>query len=140
MKASELRLMNLLNYLEETVYVLGVRQNNEYMLPSHNLELGYFVDSVGFERNENDPDIHPIPLTEEWLLKFGFEVYSDYSFRNFRLPENNFFVSMWMEEKPVAGFEETGAVYWSDNYRAIKYVHSLQNLYFALTGKELEIK
>lgn len=71
-----------------------------------------------------------IPLTEEWLLKFGFEY----------------------ERSTVGGFErweirttrgrikildkkfswDVGA--YSDY---ILYVHQLQNLYFSLTGKEL---
>ena len=75
----------------------------------------------------------PIPLTEEWLLKFGFgkseeheygcnthEIfgfYYDYHFNKFYLDTPN--------EQVCIPF--------------IKYVHQLQNLYFSLCGKELEI-
>jgi len=73
--------------------------------------------------------IEPIPLTEEWLLKFGFT--GDYLFHDieyFSLSKTN-----------------TGGnyycVYFENEYTAvyIEYVHQLQNLYFALTGTELEL-
>jgi hypothetical protein len=67
----------------------------------------------------------PIPLTEEWLLKFGF-VTNPYEDRY---------------EKGTIHIEcdkTKGATYlWIENMPHIKYVHQLQNLYFALTGEEL---
>ncbi len=53
----------------------------------------------------------PIPLTEEWLVKF--------------------------EQKDLDLFILEIEVNWNIK---IKYVHQLQNLYFALTGEELTIK
>ncbi len=73
----------------------------------------------------DDTDIfEPIPLTEEILLKCGFE--------------------------KVAGFYSSkdeileltcDFIVWKPNTKKleIKYLHQLQNLYFALTGEELEI-
>jgi hypothetical protein len=67
----------------------------------------------------------PIPLTEEWLLKFGF-VSNPYEDRY---------------EKGTIHIEcdkTKGATYlWVENMPHIKYAHQLQNLYFALTGEEL---
>lgn len=69
--------------------------------------------------------LHPIPLTEEWLLSFGF---------------------FWdnKEEMLIEGFYRLTPMnkketewYFNDFGLHIKYVHSLQNLYYALTGKEL---
>jgi hypothetical protein len=69
--------------------------------------------------------IKPIPLTEEWLLKFGFEKYDD--------------MILYWELDDVTIWEEKGKYqFFSD--KNIKYVHQLQNLYFALTEKELELK
>ncbi len=78
--------------------------------------------------------INPIPLTEEWLLKFGFT------------KEDN----GWHKKDICNDFS---ALYWerlagldlSVNKRSmhlanIKYVHQLQNLYFSLTGEELKIQ
>ena len=70
----------------------------------------------------------PIPLTEEWLVKAGFEktkhnnIYDkgDYSFRLDRL-------NLW----DYSGDE--GYLIAIN----IQHVHSIQNLYFALTGEEL---
>lgn len=77
----------------------------------------------------------PIPLTEEWLLRFGFEKQEadtdfKYIYRNAqcRVSENNDgFLSYWPEE--MWGFSVD-----------IQYVHQLQNLNFALTGEELKVK
>ena len=71
--------------------------------------------------------LKPIPLTEEWLVKFGFdklEGWDDmYYFQigDFQIYEYN-----------VSGYE-------FDDF-SIKHVHQLQNLYFALTNEELIIK
>lgn len=66
----------------------------------------------------------PIPLTEEWLLRFGFEKDDTIWIKHpiYGLLEKNgrFFIELG----------ETGGIY-------IQYVHQLQNLYFALTGEEL---
>ena len=75
----------------------------------------------------------PIPLTEEWLLKFGFEEKS--KSKNFYLGNFRFHIS-----KP-ANYD--GFIF-CDGYDVItdriKYVHQLQNLYFALIGEELILK
>lgn len=72
--------------------------------------------------------IEPIPLKEEWLLKFGF-VSNSYQDRF----ENK---AIHVECNKTKGFVEL----WVERMPHIKYVHQLQNLYVALTGEELEIK
>lgn len=81
-------------------------------------------------------DLEPIPLTEEWLLKFGFE-------KNF----NNFYEKLINKDEDdfIGKLTDYFFAYYidkKDNYPLIyiKYVHQLQNLYFALTGEELTIK
>lgn len=70
-----------------------------------------------------------IPLTEEVLLKCGFEKYDTYSNNGIELnfENNEYFLYDSGETRNI-----------SDN--PVKYLHQLQNLYFALTGKELEVK
>ncbi len=76
----------------------------------------------------------PIPLTEEWLMKFGFEENSDTA---------QGWVTLGGEDKylvislPDVVF---GCIDGEFSIPEIKYVHQLQNLYFALTGGELIIK
>lgn len=72
-------------------------------------------------------DWKPIPLTEEWLLNFGY----------FKLDHNgsvHFVVKghiIWLCNNLIV-CEKNGVI--------LKYVHQLQNLYFALTNEELIIK
>jgi hypothetical protein len=80
--------------------------------------------------------IEPIPLTEEWLLKFGFVIGS---LKNcyFKAWGKNGVESIVYEYHYKGGFEyELG----THTFKVIEYVHQLQNLYFALTGNELIIK
>jgi hypothetical protein len=75
----------------------------------------------------NLEDVKPIPLTEEWLLKFGFE-YSDLNGDS----------GLWK----IPPFQIYGKYnqFLYDYRLDVNYVHQLQNLYFALTGEELTIK
>jgi hypothetical protein len=68
----------------------------------------------------------PIPLTEEWLLKFGF-IKTDYD--NFKYYHKGLF-------QIKHGIKS----YWyqsGDLPVKIEYVHQLQNIYFYLVGEEL---
>lgn len=70
----------------------------------------------------------PIPITEEWLLKFGFKEYS--------LTPDCYFTDIF------DSIYKTNEGFFYSNYEPsgkikIDFVHQLQNLYFALTGKEL---
>jgi hypothetical protein len=70
----------------------------------------------------------PIPLTEEWLIKFGFV------FDGFRYQQeiNN---NLWVLVKNnVYGWYSPHI----EISNGIQNVHQLQNLYFALTGEELK--
>jgi hypothetical protein len=73
----------------------------------------------------------PIPLTEEWLWKFGF-LFNGHTWQGSFDDAN----SEW--------FFKNGEFYDYDEfitrYKRISYVHSLQNLIFAITGEELKIK
>ena len=74
---------------------------------------------------------HPIPLTEEWLDKFGFihnGMWWDSSQEYFELDT--------FKDSYVMGINSCEYNHGIE----IKHVHQLQNLYFALTGEELKIK
>lgn len=91
-------------------------------------------NTITFDYLDYD-DLEPIPLNEEWLLKFGF----------------NDATGGWGGSQGSERFYEKGIVeiqtYDSDDKWHLKgqfevkfkYVHQLQNLYFALCGEELEI-
>jgi hypothetical protein len=85
-------------------------------------------------------DIEAIPLTEDWLLKFGFKQLKE----NNSYPED--FAKIIYDNGRMRIYGNT--IEWiesNDDYffkiiNTPKFVHQLQNLYFALTGEELEIK
>lgn len=93
---------------------------------------------VSPEINDVDiKDVRPIPLTEEWLLNFGFKENFKVEVdrgneKTFLWSKLSFRLTIWDNYKLVYD-------YMGGNIE-IKYVHQLQNLYYALTGSELQIK
>jgi hypothetical protein len=81
----------------------------------------------------NHADFDPIPLSEEWKLKFGFEKTEWDNFNSYRLMigNNDYAIILYSD-----GNCEVGDIITCK----IEYVHQLQNFYFALTGKELILK
>jgi hypothetical protein len=105
---------------------------------------GFQIDINSFRTCDLHPDWYkPIPLTEEWLLKFGFKrrfacnKWFEKSHKGVLLLTNDF-----NEIKGEAFSTKIEFVFIHDYTPSVraKYVHQLQNLYFALTGKELTIK
>lgn len=76
----------------------------------------------------------PIPLTEEWLIKFGFEIDKSTDAQWF-FKENDIDVSFGL------AFNYMGNNAWElyTGSQPIEHVHQLQNLYHALTGEDLSI-
>ncbi len=79
----------------------------------------------------------PIPLTDEWLLLFGFE-----KELNWKLSLDNFyFLELMRIGKEYSVFhEKKPSEEYAHKLVRIQYVHQLQNLFFALKGEELTIK
>jgi hypothetical protein len=78
------------------------------------------------------PSLKPIPLTEEWLLRFGFLRQHD----GLVFYKNGHFI----EPNNTVNLFDFYTGDYGDWYVTIEHVHQLQNLYFALTGEELTIK
>jgi hypothetical protein len=95
----------------------------------YQFELGDFHDWWADHNSHTFGDhIHPTPLTEEWLLKFGFD------------KEGN--RPKWVDDLASYNIGNENIQYVKmDSWKCIKirYVHQLQNLYFALTGNELTL-
>jgi len=79
----------------------------------------------------------PIPLTEEWLLKFGFE-------KTNLSGDNEWLRLKWrtlvFEADESEEFAFVHLQIGSHEIAVIQSVHQLQNLFHALTGTELELK
>lgn len=118
---NDLRIGNLLANRDLTCHVKAVGETM--------MELGYFTDSVGFLREYDDEDITPIPITEDWLINFGFylnkEGYWTHSIDSI-FPR---YINHGKEWHVHIGNYPVG----------IFYIHQLQNLFYSLIGKELEI-
>lgn len=90
-------------------------------------------------------NVEGIPLTEEWLVKFGFEqgalgswIKSISIFGNLRELSFSGDYLYLREGKEVYGSgDDDLCVLWNKDVMKQFYVHQLQNLYFALTGEEL---
>lgn len=98
---------------------------------ANNNEEDYQITSATIAQIERgDSTAKPIQITEEWLSKFGFVP------NGFSMDKGEFNVEIWLESEIGHTFK------WNDFVISIrlKHIHQLQNLYFALTGEELEIK
>ena len=95
--------------------------------------------------------LEPIPLTEEWLVRFGFElsqsnkhIFSiDASIKEFTVLKYKNLSDILPEYKHLnhIDFVISFPTYYDDvNFYGFKYVNQIQNLYFALTGEELILK
>lgn len=80
--------------------------------------------------------IKPIPLTEEWLIKFGFEKdNSTYSWSKI-IEDEQRQLCIEIESFP----NEKGFWYLSKHFNQLRHVHQLQNIFSALTGQELTLR
>ena len=115
MKASELRLGN---YVLRNGFLQEDKENFNKIVVSHNDITACVVASESFQ---------PIPLTEEWFLRFGL----------LKTKESIILMGCYQ----IVAHEESWRIILKNGVLSnIKYVHQLQNLYFALIGEELIIK
>lgn len=120
MKAEELRLGNWVDsetYGEFKIIGLSIFGENKAT---------FFKSMEYYPKATTIKTTKPIKLTEEWLIKFGF------------MPKGGYYNKEAYNIEIINEFE---FIYFSiidsDYDFEIKYVHQLQNLYFALTGNEL---
>lgn len=141
MKAEELRIGNYVKIDEGIGKVVSIMSNtfcNECANDDYNItiEMGN-----GTFREEEETKVEGIPLTEEILLNCGFEKinhisgYIFYSFNRKSLKDMNAYMPLYIYLNPnyakIANFTVQ---------QNIEYVHQLQNLFFAINGKELNIQ
>jgi len=123
MKANELRVGNFvyepLNENKKAFKVFEIYHEEDYD------KINYF----------NALNFKPVQLTEDWLTNFGFKrikvgIGWVYEYSNGVVA----FSEVINNNKKLFAFN-----YSTEKYNYINYVHQLQNLYFALTGVELQL-
>lgn len=139
-QANELRTGNWVNIQSHDQYAQiieiksGRPDNRDFVrISSPNLDTQFAVEIS---------QIVPIPLTEEILLKAGFEI-GGYNFVEVTHPKHprlffvigNNFDSIWWNYNIQGTSKEC-----ESSQIEIKYIHQLQNLFFALTGEEIKIE
>ena len=100
-------------------------------------------DIVELSDDPLDDYYEPMPLTEEWLLNFGFEQYGHKNENNpmeLRVKDIVFHIYSPSKDHNKKHWHTTASNGFSHRELDVKHVHQLQNLYFALTGEELETK
>jgi len=153
MKATELRIGN-------KFHMLGSKMVNTVFAISDNTDRGKFncdtpthkemyshLITVEENGNQYKPwEMDGIPLTEEWLAKFGFE--KNMGFKSMRKSihtgpvrwESNTYIVVGGIDSWIDVIRDSDGLVFQTPSLPCQYVHQLQNLYFALTGNELELK
>jgi hypothetical protein len=112
------------------------------MIPASELRIGNYLNIHGdpapiqigwfylIAKGDELPPHEPIPLTPEILEKAGFVYDKITHYKNIlMLAEGDNGFDVWVKH-----FGEGNRI------NAVKHLHQLQNLYFALTGEELNIE
>jgi hypothetical protein len=127
MKSSELRIGNLVDLGNRIAKVIEIAH-----LGCVVVDLEETQDTIeDYERTKG------IPLTEEWLLKFGFEKIEDFGVYSNIWHFKGVMVSLGNYINVHVDWADDGVGFHSIRCYEELFIHQLQNLYFALTGEEL---
>ena len=161
MKATELRIGNYVIYECTTHIVCEISDKgiSSWWVKKNKPVIEKIKEDIGgkevpYPYFDGEKEYDSIPLTEEWLLKFGFKKENVKTVSKYH---GSYFSMLFCDYKysfAYADFRYDWGFYHSytdacdkkDNNKfdfiscGIKYVHQLQNLYFALTGEELIFK
>lgn len=128
MKPQELRLGNLIKDVGQNGEIYPVTELSETRICAGPME----IYPAGFQHE------HFVPLTEDWLRRAGFKQQEDADDIEdthwYELHGKN--VSFVQGDKN--GYVDVFILDFEDI--RVRYVHQLQNLYFALTSEELTLK
>jgi len=130
-KSTELRIGNYLGSIHELLIVDSIHDYCAYVnLVETDAEKFIITKNNNFVIKEVLKFADVIPITEEWLIKLGFILTSDGHRKEYQLADK---AKNWF----MIDTADNGIMY---NYHIdckLKYIHELQNLYYALTKDEL---
>jgi len=135
-QAKELRIGNRVNMpflgsLELEVIGLAVKDDFQLYIQSKSFENTFF---------EKPEKYRPIPLTEEWLIKLGFDFEKTELGVDFYIKQVGIDFLRFSSKGHWSISSGKSTWYMDRNFKSPKHVHTLQNLYFALTSEELTLK
>jgi hypothetical protein len=100
----------------------------------------FIVTATDIVNIQNEPEnVRAIPLTKEWLLKYGF-IFKKQS--NICGQDQWSGMDFYMKDNITlrGNLKKSSTLTLAEYFNCkIEYVHQLQNLFFALTGTELTI-
>lgn len=130
--ARELRIGNYVQSKSLSIPKLNISHDGVMLVTGHGIS---FIESD----INNNMEVEPIPLTEEWLLKFDFERESDGGSEYWSIQiGNNLHLTVSLADN-TAGIDLNWRSQGSQIWMMIKHIHTLQNVYYSLTGEELEV-
>jgi len=138
MNRSEIRIGNWVHHK-----AVWSKYNNDSNASEPLTDFDMLIEQACFYHDEEctlsiENDLEPIPLTVEWLGRFDFR--KSPSGNSIFLPVPQLKAEIHFEhfrgELVCVLYCSTGSFIPND----IKYVHHLQNLFFALTGQEIQAK
>lgn len=130
MKYTELSIGNLVYYNDNIIKVESITKRK-----------------VGYHTQPNENNMHfarmceilPVPITEDILLKSAFAKKQDTCFTSYEInPYDGHVIDVTFYNSGIDAFIRF--ICGGCHLRTIKYLHELQNIVRAITGKELEIK
>ena len=140
MKANELRSGSVISINGENVIVDHIKCHEDSVTIKNGFAIVFNDGDLETDGNDN---IKPIVLTPEILEKCGFEYVTDWTVRDKRKHDCVTFLDlgyMYLASGMMGG----GVTLFQNDRRStgtnIDYLHQLQNLYFCLVGKELQVK
>jgi len=122
MEASELRFGNLVYDTKREINIID-------------------LEAITYISVEPKNQVKPIPLTEKWLLKFGFKKKKNYYKKTNGISVNSWFLDnrFIIDIQKYNNDNEFGFCFKTNNNTTfIKSVHELQNIFYSLTFDELE--
>lgn len=134
MKEKELRIGNILHLSDEWYKQNPLLYNTPKIITVDSIDYDSMIGTSMYFINGYDIRLlSTIPLTEEWLRNFGFEItYKS----DFRLKYDHPCNYIGFDFSKTGDIEMEGFRFYGQ-YIKIKYVHELQNLYYTLTKEEL---
>lgn len=143
MKAQDLRIGNIVFCEDHATKYSSIVSISESEIGCRSIS-----NRGGFFTGTDDANkIQPIPLTEEWLVKIGFEA-KNY-FDSYSDMDKNILTKCYLlkEKELLFALKEDGYYLIMEGEYGLEYVsiaitsiHQLQNLFYSLTGEELTIK